>query len=94
MPTDRLRWMKLGLTLAALPLLAGCEHDQLGMGKPASTFGEANRQTMMAQVVDPEPEYEYLDPATSAQKAAQAVERYRTDKVKKPDKVRSTETGS
>lgn len=90
MNTDRLRL--LGLGLAALPLLAACEADKAGIAS-ASSFGEANRQTNLAQVVDPEPEYEYLDPATSALHAAQAVERYRTDKVKKPDKVRSTESG-
>lgn len=76
--------------LAALPLLAACEHDMAGTGEPLSTFGEANRQTMMAQVIDPDPQYEYLDPATSAEHAGQAVERYRKDKVKKPERVRST----
>ena len=88
MTIDRLRW----LMLAALPLLAACQTDQAGLGGPASTFGEANRQTMMAQVVDPDPQYEYLDPETSALHAAQAVERYRTDKVKRPEKVRSTQS--
>lgn len=87
MNTDRIRW----LLLATLPLLAGCEEGLQAAGKPASTFGEANRQTMMAQVIDPDPQYEYLDPATSAQHAAQAVERYRTDKVKKPAVIRSTQ---
>jgi hypothetical protein len=79
--------------IAALPLLSACEHDMAGIGGPASTFGEANRQTMMAQVVDPDPEYEFRDPDTSAQHAADAVERYRRDEVKQPDSIRSTETG-
>ncbi|MBU3992748.1 MAG: hypothetical protein KKA12_09455 [Alphaproteobacteria bacterium] len=87
MHIDRLRW----LALAALPLLAGCEHDSAALAPP-STFGEANRQTMMAQVVDPDPQYEYLDPETSAERAAKAIERYRGDKVKKPDRVNSTQT--
>ena len=82
------------LALAALPLLAGCEHDFMGSERPASAFGEANRQTMMAQVVDPEPEYDTLVPPTSGDHAGQAGERYRTDKVKKPDRVTSTQTGS
>jgi len=76
--------------LAVLPLLASCEHDQLG-GEPASAFGEANRQTMMAQVVDPDPVYETLVPETSAQHAAQAVERYARDRVKKPERLSTTE---
>ena len=88
MNIDRARWMALAATL---PLLAGCEQGINGTVKPASTFGEANRQTMMAQVIDPDPQYEYLDPATSADHAAQAVERYRTDKVKKPQTIRSTQ---
>jgi hypothetical protein len=89
MNTDRARW----LALAVLPLLAGCEHDFAG-GKPASTFGEANRQTMMAQVVDPEPEYDTLVPPTSAEHAGQAVDRYRKGAVKQPERVTSTQTGS
>lgn len=84
MNSDRFRW----ICLAALPLLAACEHD--GMGEVKSTFGEANRQTMMAQVVDPEPEYDTLVPATSAEHAAQAIDRYSKGTVKQPDRVRST----
>ena len=79
------RW----LALAALALLSACEHDMAGM-EPKSTFGEANRQTMLAQVSDPDPAYETPDPATSAEHAGQAVERYRKDAVKKPERVRST----
>jgi len=86
MNIDRTGW----LLLAAVPLLAGCAYDQMGLGKPKSTFGEANRQTMMAQVVDPDPQYEFLDPDTSGDHAAQAIERYRTDAVKQPERVRST----
>lgn len=89
MNTDRARW----LALALLPLLAGCEHDFAGLGKPASTFGEANRQTMMAQVVDPEPEYDTLVPPTSAEHAGQAVDRYRKGAVKQPER-QSSQTSS
>ena len=75
------------LTIAALPLLAACAHDQAGLDGSASTFGEANRQTMLAQVIDPEPQYD-ADATSSANHAAQAVERYRTGKVKEPDRVK------
>ena len=85
MNIDRVRW----LLLAAIPLLAGCEHDIAGLGRPASTFGEANRQTLMAQVVDPEPEYDTLVPNTSAERAAQAIDRYRKDAVKVPEGISS-----
>jgi len=87
MNTDRRRRLLLGL----LPLLAGCEHDFAASGRPASTFGEANRQTMMAQVVDPEPQYDTLVPPTSGEHAGDAVERYRQDKVKRPERVSSTQ---
>lgn len=80
------RWIVPG----CLALLAACTGETGGDGAVASTFGEANRQTFAAQVVDPDPQYEYLDPATSGQHAAQAIERYRKDAVKQPDKVRST----
>lgn len=85
MNSDRAKW----LVLPSVLVLVACVHD--GQGRPpASTFGEANRQTMMAQVVDPEPEYDSVVPAASAAKAAQATERYRKDNVKKPERVRST----
>lgn len=76
--------------LALLPLLAACEHGAAGTGAPASTFGEANRQTMAAQVIDPDPQYEYLDPATSAERAGKAIDRYRKGTVKRPERVRTT----
>ena len=89
MNTERARWLA---ALSLLPLLAAGEHDMPG-AKPASTFGDANRQTMMAQVIDPDPQYDG-PMATSAEHAAQAVDRYKRDQVKQPDKVRSTEVSS
>ncbi len=84
---------------AALGLaLAACA-DQGDLTTPAymggpDNFGEANRQTLAAQIIDPAPRY--LDPlsTSSAEHAAQAVERYREDKVKVPDRVRTTELGA
>ena len=79
------------LAIAVLPMLAACEHDLVDMGgHPASTWGEANRQTMAAQVIDPDPQYEFLDPATSADHAARAIERYRKGTVTKPERTSST----
>ena len=91
MNSDRTRW----LILASLPLLGACAYDGATNGvQPASAFGEANRQTTMAQVVYPDPEYDTLVPATSAKHAAQAADRYHRDAVKKPERVSSTETSS
>lgn len=79
--------------LMASCLLSACQNDR-PRGLPymggADNFGEANRVTMAAQVIDPEPVYDTAVPETFADHAGQAVERYRTDKVKKPDKVRTS----
>lgn len=80
--------------LLALPLalaLAGCETGGMAGVHSASSFGDANRMTMMAQIIDPDPQY--AEPMqTSADHAAQAIDRFRADKVKKPDRIRSTQT--
>lgn len=55
------------------------------------TFGNAVRSTMAAQVVDPDPRHEGPVPTTDAAKSAAAVERYRADRVKKPDSIRTTD---
>ena len=60
----------------------------------ADNFGEANRQTFAAQIVDPNPVYTTLVPETHAEHAGQAVERYRLDKVKKPDRQRTSNTST
>ena len=72
--------------------LSGCASTHTGMLEPIdpADFGEANRQTYAAMVVDPDPQY--AEPlATSAEHAAQAVQRYREDAVKQPESVSSTE---
>lgn len=91
MTTDKLRF---ALAIAALPLVSACADRSIWEGPGDASFGEANRQTMMAQVVNPDPEYDG-EMATSGDHAAQAVERYRTDAVKQPDTISTTEgTGS
>ncbi|WP_162925198.1 hypothetical protein [Aurantiacibacter odishensis] len=54
-----------------------------------SVYGEANRQTMMAQVINPEPVY--LEPmTTSGEHAAAAIERYRNNEVPDPSATSTT----
>lgn len=81
------------IALCALAL-GGCAHDGPNglpyMGGP-DNFGEANKVTMAAQVVDPAPVYDTLVPESHAEHAGQAVDRYRTDKVKLPDRTRTTD---
>lgn len=59
------------------------------LGGP-DNFGEANRQTMLAQVIDPDPHYDAAVPESSGDHAADAIERYRTDKVKKPERIQTS----
>jgi hypothetical protein len=82
------------LALGASLALTGCAQTHTGSLEvidPAD-FGEANRQTYAAMVVDPDPQYD--EPmATSAEHAADAVDRYREGEVKQPERIRSTESG-
>jgi hypothetical protein len=90
MSTDQARRVAC---LALLPLAAGCASVPSILEQSSdAAFGEANRQTMMAQVIDPDPVYE--EPMVgSGEHAATAVERYRTDSVKEPESI-STTSGS
>lgn len=84
---------RLVLAAAGALALGGCVTDDATYGK-VNNWGEANRQTMAAQVIDPDPQYDNAVPASSGDHAADAVDRYNNDKVKKPDKVRTTTVGS
>ncbi|MEY4269376.1 MAG: hypothetical protein RLZZ58_592 [Pseudomonadota bacterium] len=53
-------------------------------------MGNSVRQTMAAQIVNPDPDYQGQPQTTAGTQAATAVERYRTGTVKKPDRVRTT----
>ena len=81
---------------AVLLSLSACVEQDLQsmpyMGGP-DNFGEANKQTMAAQIIDPSPVYLNPVPVSSAEHAAQAVERYREDEVKQPDRVATTDAG-
>lgn len=80
------------LALAGSLALAGCASTHTGMLEPIdpADFGEANRQTYAAMVVDPDPQYD-APLATSAEHAADAAERYREGAVKQPERTSSTE---
>lgn len=90
MNTDRRRLVLPALLVA----LGGCTQGYMAQGEPVIEFGEMNRQTMAAQVVNPEPEYDTEAPVTSAEHAAQAVDRHATDTVKPPVHMPSTTPNS
>lgn len=81
------------LALLAQSACVGPDGAVLGVHEQ-DNFGEANRQTFAAQVIDPAPVYDEPYLGENGDKAAQAIERYRTDKVKKPDSQRLTRIGS
>lgn len=84
---------KKALALITALGLGGCATNAITEQPGDLKFGDANRQTMMAQVINPDPVY--TEPAqSSGAHAADAVERYRTDKVKQPDSYRTTDTST
>ena len=86
----RLRLAGLG-AFAALAL-GGCAETSLMTQPRDAAFGEANRQTMMAQVINPDPVYDTRMTA-SGHMAAEAIDRYRNDNVKQPESIRTTNVG-
>lgn len=84
----------LGVGLALLCLgLAGCVDD---MSKPLSpTFGDAVRQNMARQIVNPEPPMpSEQDVAVDGNKAVLGVDAYKAGKVKPPVVISTQTQGS
>ena len=81
---------RIAIAATALFMATACADNSMFDRPGDAAFGEANRQTMMAQVVNPDPVYED-EMTTSGEHAAQAVERYRTDTVKQPEGISTTE---
>ena len=81
---------RAAILAGAILVLGGCATNAITEKAGDLKFGDANRQTMLAQVIDPNPVY--TEPAQgSGSLASDAVERYRTDKVKQPDTIRTTD---
>jgi len=81
--------MNIKSAIAAIPalaLLSGCAtygSQEAGNFDPAD-FGEANRMTNAAMIVNPDPVYD--EPMeTSGERAADAIENYRKGDVEEPD---------
>ena len=84
------------IVLAGLVVTASaCTHaDREFVGMQDPGFGDANRATFAAMVINPDPQYADPIPPTSAEHAAQAIERYRNDQVKQPERIDTTEISS
>lgn len=80
-------------TAVAAAVLGGCStrHGDLELS-PDPNFGEAHRYNAAIQTIDPAPVYEAGDaqPGDHGEKAAAAVERYRTDRVKDVEIIQTT----
>ena len=85
------RAMAMGALAALAASTAACTHaDREFIGQQDTGFGDANRATFAAMVINPDPRYDTPIPTTSAEHAAQAIDRYRKDQVKQPDRINTT----
>jgi hypothetical protein len=86
---------KLLLAPLALGLLAGCNTVNPQSGSTDPGFGEATKYNAAVQVIDPDPVYaeDGAQPGESGVKGAEAVKRYRTDKVKQIEQIATTSSG-
>ncbi len=75
-------------TMALAIALAGCATPPLA-DATASEFGDANRATYAAMIVNPDPHYD-APMTTSGEQAAAAADRVRKGTVKQPDSIRTT----
>lgn len=82
--------IKHKLSLAVL-LVCGCA--VIGCTPNDITLGAAVKNSNAAQIIDPDPQYTEDQQALGSQVAG-AQERYRTDRVKKPKSIRTTEGGA
>ncbi|MBX7541289.1 hypothetical protein [Qipengyuania sphaerica] len=81
------------LAVATLGLGACTTSDgKFGIAPNDPSWGEANRVTMAAQVIDPSPEYENPIPPTSASNAVRAIDAYREGKVEEVEDISTTES--
>lgn len=92
MNTKRTRTLLAG---AALLSSTACMNndDRFDLTQGDPTWGDANRATMAAQVIDPSPEYDTPIPPTSASNAVRAADKYREGTVEQPERISTSEIG-
>ena len=75
--------------------LAGCAAAPGGVSTvKQDNWGEANRQTMAAQIIDPSPDYAGAPMTTAGDQVAGALARYRTGQVKQPERIKTSKSGT
>jgi hypothetical protein len=83
-----IKTMRHAAILLCCGLVAACNEE----GPPplaSASFGEATRQTFMAQVIDPDPQYDQAFTG-DAGNAARAIDRYRHDEVQQPERMNTS----
>jgi type IV pilus biogenesis protein CpaD/CtpE len=79
---------RLCIALMLAPLgLAACTPVDTG-------FGDSVKSNAAAQVIDPDPRYDTAMADVAGARVGPAIERYRTDKVKVPKGIRTTNAGT
>ena len=85
------------LTASALAAVAlsGCATGgpNVALGLEAASLGEASRQTLAAQVIDPDPVYETVGPEGDGEHTADAIQRYHDGTVIKPVSQQTSSLG-
>ena len=80
---------------AAVLALSACTNadGRFDLSNSDPTWGDANRATMAAQVIDPNPVYENPIPPTSAVNAVRAIDAYAEGNVEEVESLDTTEGG-
>jgi hypothetical protein len=73
-------------------VVSGCQTPPT-FGEPEETYGAAVRHNIAVQTVNPDPQNKLTPPAHDAARAAKSMERYKTDKVKQPVEIRTSDVG-
>jgi hypothetical protein len=86
---------KLAVIVAASLLVGACAAAE-PIGSRDAGFGEAFKYDTAIQIINPDPVYppEAAQPGSNGDVGAQAVTRYRTDKVKKVQTMDTTTSSS
>lgn len=87
--------VQFAIAILMTVFIAGCASTDGGVRTARQdNWGEANRQTMAAQIIDPSADYGDVAMTTSGDQVAAALNRYRTDAVKKPERVKTSRSAT
>lgn len=86
--------IRIIVVIALAPIaLAACQDPSKPRPVLHSSFGDAVRHNMAVQIINPEGDQNFTPPGLDGDRAAIAVERYRTDKTEKVVEQRTSDVG-